>query len=302
MGGSFDMFVIGGGVAGMAAAEAAAAAGLRVALAEANMFGGLVLNVNHLSPGPAGMPASGSDLSAEMMMRLSDLGVELLFEPVSALRPGADGRVELDTASGPRRARHAVLASGARNRRLGIPGEETFAHRGLSYCADCDGPLFRGKPVMVVGGGDSALQEALVLADFCPVVHLVHRGTAFTARPDLVAAVAAAPAIRVRFGAEVAALGGDDVLTTVRLRENGAEVAEPCAGVFPFVGLVPNADLLPAAALDDAGAVAVDAQMETRIPGVLAVGAVRAGYGGMLTDALADGRAAAARVVARCAG
>lgn len=297
---SFDVFIIGAGVAGLAAAEAAAQRGLSVALAEELMFGGLATNVNHLDPAPPGLPGSGSDLAAELMTRASDLGVTTLFEGVSALAP-RDGMFELTTAGDTYRARAVIVASGARKRALGVPGEREFENRGVSHCADCDAPMFQSQDVLVVGGGDSALQEALVLAQFSPRVTLVHRGPQFSARPDFVQAVQSTPAITVRFGSVVEAIEGAEAVSGVRVRTlaTGASELVPCKGFFAYIGLDPNTQWLPPEVERTGGAVRVDGNLQSSLPGVYAVGAARSGYGGLLSHAVED---AAVAVAAACRG
>lgn len=297
----YDIFIIGSGVAGMAAAGQAAQRGLRVALAEGGMFGGLVLNINRLWPGPEGMPESGVDLSAELMMRATELGVENIPEHVTAIEPGEGGGWTVVTGAARHAARSVIVASGASHRALGIPGEAEFQHRGVSHCADCDGPMVRGKPGMVVGGGDSALQEALILAEYCPVVHLVHRGDRFTARPDFVEAVGAAAPISVRFGTVVEALEGVGGLSHARLRDlrSGAHDRVEVQGFFAMVGLVPNTGFLPPGAVQGQEPLAVDDHLETSLPGMYAIGAVRAGFGGEVGHALEDANRAVAAISAR---
>ena len=130
-------------------------------------------------------------------MRVSDLGVTTLFESVTGLERLPDGLIRVTTLNGSHAARCVIVASGARLRKLGVPGEAELENRGVSHCADCDAPMLKGQTVMVVGGGDSALQEALVLTEFCPVVHLVHRGSTFSARAEFVEAVQRAQQIKV---------------------------------------------------------------------------------------------------------
>ena len=290
---TFDVFVIGAGVAGLTAAELAARRGLSVCVAEELMFGGLVLNVNHLQPGLEGLPASGSELGAGLMESIANLGVETLFEPVTGVARSPDGTLQIAMGGETHSARCVVVASGARLRRLGVPGEEEFEGKGVAHCADCDAPMYHGEVAVVVGGGDSALQEALVLAEFCSTVHLVHRRSSFTARAEFVDAVRNAPCIQVHFDTVVEAIVGDGQVTGVRVRQgapgaSGESRELHCKGIFAYVGLEPNTSFLPASIAMEGGAIRVSGELESTLANVYAVGAVRAGYAGQLTDGVQD--------------
>jgi len=300
---SCDLFVIGAGIAGMAAAECAVRHGLDVRLAESAMFGGLVTNVNHLAPCPQGMPTSGADLAADLMSRVTDLGVGVLMTEVHSIKRLPSGDIEITTAEDRYRARCAIVATGARLRRLDVPGEAELEHRGVSHCADCDGPFFRGQAVAVIGGGDSALQEASVLAEFCSVVHVIHRGSALSARDELVRAARSNPRISMHSGSVVDAIEGDSEVRAVTLRElrSGQSQSLPCTGVFPFVGLDANTSFLPPEIERHEGCVKVNANMETTLANVYAIGAARGGFAGELTDAIDDAARAVESVRARLA-
>ncbi len=290
-----DLIVIGTGVAGLSAAREALRAGLTVACIESQIFGGLILNVNELD---GAIQGSGSEFAAGLMEEVQQLGAVQIGGAASALEAG-DGSVRVTADSGRHAARAVVVASGAARRKLGVPGEEALDGRGVSHCADCDAPMFRGQAVVIAGGGDSALQSALVLAMHCSQVVIVHRGGAFNAKPHLVAAVQATPNVELRFGSEVSEVLGTGGVEGVRI---GAQVV-PCSGFMACVGLEPASAFLPAAVeRDDRGAVLTLADFQTTMPGVYAAGAVRAGCGGMVEDAVSDGAAAARAVVARLAG
>ncbi len=288
-----DLIVIGTGITGLAAARQACQLGLATATIESHFFGGLVINVNHLD---GEIEGSGSDVAANMMMEVSDLGAANINAAASAIeREGELLAVHAD--DGIHRARAVIIASGARLKRLGVPGEADLIDLGVSQCADCDGPMYKNKDVVVIGGGDSALQEAMVLAGYTRHVHLVHRGARFRARPDLVGKLAGHANISILLNMQVEAVRGSQGVEGVRVRPAGADGGSreiDCAGFFAYVGLEPACDFAPPAILrDTAGFLVTDAGLQTAVPGLYAAGAVRSGYGGMLTHAIAEGIKAA---------
>jgi thioredoxin reductase (NADPH) len=285
--------VIGEGVSGLACAGHARRAGLRVATFEANLFGGLVINVNELDGYPGA--ESGTVLASELMQANSDAGVASIQEEVTAITPaGATFDVAAGASYG---ARQVVIASGARLRKLSVPGEDEYEGRGVSHCADCDAPLFQKEEVVVVGGGDSALQEALVLAKFCRKVHIVHRGERFRAQQHLVDRVASEPRIATIWNATVEAILGSKMVEKVRIRRDGRTEDMPSAGVFAYVGLEPNSACAPPGIRrDERGHLLTDGAFETSTPGIWAIGAVRAGYSGLLRDAVVEAQRVAEAV------
>jgi thioredoxin reductase (NADPH) len=296
-----DLIVIGEGIGGLACAGHAAAAGLRVASFEAEMFGGLVINVAHLDGYTDTAFASGMDLAADLAQSNAQAGVASIPERVTAIRAAAR-HLEVVTDAGIHGARHVVIATGARLRKLGVPGEDEFEGRGVSRCADCDAPLFRGEDVVVVGGGDSAAQEALVLAQHCRSVNILHRGDRMHARADLVQRLGDEPRIRVTPDTVVEAIIGGRTVEALRIKSHAgaSAVQRPCAGVCPFVGLQPNSELAPAAiARDGTGGLVVNAAFESPMAGVWAIGQVRAGFSGLLRDAVREAKQVADAVRSR---
>jgi thioredoxin reductase (NADPH) len=289
---NYDVIVIGAGITGLTASKQAVQSGLKTANIEALMFGGLVVNINELD---GDTPGSGTDLASNLMMEISDLGVENLSETVTAIARDGD-QLSVTTDAGTHRARAVIIASGAKLKRLGIPGETEFEYKGVSQCADCDGPMFKDTEVVVVGGGDSALQEALVLAEYCKRVHLVHRGAKFRARQHLVDALAKHDNIVPVWNSVAEEILGDKMVDKVRVRDIATKVTTDiaCTGFFAYIGLQPACDFAPAELARDAnGFLVTDAALQTKIPGLYVAGAVRAGYGGLLTHAIAEGNAAA---------
>jgi len=286
-----DILIAGSGIAGLSAALTAARLGRSTVALTGAVLGGQLLSINKIDgyPGfPEGVPgydlcpivqeqatAAGAEF---MMMELVDLGQG---EGVWRGRAGDGGAIE---------ARAVIVATGARLKKLGIPGEERLFGKGVSHCASCDAPLLKGKTVVAVGGGDSALQEALTLAEQASRITVVHRGAALTAQKAYRDAVAAQSRIELRGESAVAEILGDASVTGVRLAD-GMEIA--AAGVFVYVGLEPNGALAPASVRDNAGAILTDASMRTTLPGLAAAGAARAGWPGRAASAAGEGAAAA---------
>jgi thioredoxin reductase (NADPH) len=293
---NYDLIVIGEGVSGLTCASHAVRAGLKVATFEANLFGGLVLNVNELHGYPGA--ESGTDLASGLMQANAEAGVTSIQERVTNIRAaGAGFEVAAGDAYG---ARQVVIASGARLKKLGVPGEKEFEGRGVSSCADCDAPMFQDEEVVVAGGGDSALQEALVLAKFCRKVHVVIRGSRLRAQKHFADRAAADSKISIIWNTMVEAILGGKMVEKVRLKREGKTEEFAAAGVFAYVGLEPNAAFAPSGVVrDERGFLVANDTCETGVAGIWAIGAVRSGYSGLLIDAALEARKVAERIARR---
>jgi len=291
---NFDVIVIGQGYAGLTAAKLAAQKGLRTANLEAEMFGGLIININELDPVPADAAAAGTasgvDLASNLAMENMDAGIEAISEQVTAIAQQASGGFVVTTDGGRYTARNVIIATGAKFRTLGIPGEAEFVGRGVSNCGDCDGPMFQGKEAVVVGGGDSAFQEAHALVQWCSRVTIVFRGEAPRAAAHFIEHLAGNPKVVLMNRTTPLAILGSNGVDGLRVsREGEGESTLACAGVFVFAGLEPNTACAPAdLARDEGGCLVVSDKRATALPGLWAIGAVRAGFGGSLSDAAED--------------
>ena len=296
---SYDVVVIGAGASGLSAAAHCAERGATVACVEqAPLPGGLIANVGVVDGFPAAGELSGAALVDVLARRCTELGVAMVRAEASALDASGKWKT-LATSEGPVRARIVIVASGARLRQLGVPGEAELVGRGVSQCDWCDGGFFRGEPVLVVGGGDAAFQAALHLAQLCASVTVVMRGATMRARRAYVQAAAENERIAFLWDTTVERINGTEKVESVTLRDHaeGTVSDHPTAGVFVFAGVEAQAGFLPEeVARDPARCLVTDADFRTSMPGVFAIGAVRSGYRGQLVSACGEGAAVAAVV------
>lgn len=290
---SFDILVIGGGVAGLTASVEAVTLGKKTALLEKlPMFGGQIANVEMVEG--VDMREPGMMLAMNLMQQSMERGVETITAEVSAIA-SVDGKFLVGGPDGGYKAGSVIVASGGRLRSLRVPGEDKFIGRGVSQCASCDGPLFQGDDVIVVGGGDAAAQEALSLSDVCKSVTMICR-SGLRARSHYVERIEANKAISVMSNHVVSEILGEGGVSGVRVRnlENDTEPVLACTGVFPFIGSEPNSAFMAGCVALENGYVVTNDRFESSVPGIFAVGGVRKGYSGQLADALLEGRSAAA--------
>lgn len=289
-----EIAVIGGGLAGLSAARHAARLGHLVTLFEGTgLYGGLVATIGEVDDLPFPGTWSGQDLAMHLYEQATKVGVRVVEWPVDRLVAGE--RIELTDGSSTRfRPEAVIVATGGKLRNLGVPGEAEFAGRGVSRCATCDGGFYIGKHVVVIGGGDGAVHEALTLSKTCGQVTLVCRSPLSACR-EHIDKLDARDNVRFVWDSEVTAITGDAKVSGIAIRngKTGEASTIACEGVFPFIGIEPQNAFLPAELLSPSGSVAAGADLLTCDPRIFAAGAARSGFGGTGIEAMAEGVSAA---------
>jgi thioredoxin reductase (NADPH) len=293
----YDLTIVGGGPGGLSAAIYAMRAAMKTVLLEKSAPGGQINLSNEVENYPGFEHISGAELSMKLAEHARSYNLDEINEEVTAVEPGLDHHT-VRLADGRSIETHAViLATGGSPRKLAIPGEEEYYGRGVSYCAVCDGFFFRGKEVIVVGGGDSACEEALYLAKLASKVYLVHRRDALRASMILQQRVQADCNIEILWNSVLTEIKATDQgVNAVTLQDTQTEALRdmPIDGIFIFIGFVPNNQLVPAGIRMSAdGFVMTDEKCETNIPGVFAVGDLRERYARQIVLAAGDGCLAA---------
>ena len=295
----YDTIIIGAGPAGMTAALYAARSNLKVALLERGIPGGQMNNTADIENYPGYANISGPELAEKMFEPLENLGVEHLFGLVEKIEDRGDFK-EIITEDERFEAKTVIIASGANHRHLGVPGEEDYNSRGVSYCAVCDGAFFRDEDLLVVGGGDSAVEEAIFLTRFAKSVTIVHRRDELRAQKVLQDRAFANEKIRFVWDSVVESIHGDErkvTRVTFKNVKTGEVSQAEFGGIFIYVGLDPVSEF--AADLDitdDAGWILTDHQMKTSVAGIYAVGDVRQKDLRQITTAVGDGAIASQEV------
>lgn len=291
----YDILIIGGGPAGLTAAIYAARAGKRTAILEREAAGGQIVSAPLVENYPGAPSVSGAELAGRMRAQAEALGAELLYTEAAGLEKTQTGFRVLCT-DGTREARTVILATGASHRRLGLPGEELLTGCGVSYCALCDGAFYEGADVAVVGGGETALQDALFLASTCRSVTLIHRRDSFRAGAQLVSRAERQGNIRILRGRTVEKLlWSDEALQGLLLTnlKTGQTERLDVEGLFVAVGQVPQSAPFADAVAEENGYYLAGEDTKTSLPGVFAAGDGRRKQVRQLTTAVSDGTAAA---------
>lgn len=295
----FDVIIVGAGPAGLTAAIYARRASKSVLVLEAKIWGGQIINTPDIENYPVIAHISGADFANDLYRQATALGAELRLEKVVCVEDRGAAKL-VRTAKADYEARSVILATGSENRKLGLPREQELTGRGLSYCATCDGNFFRGRDVAVVGGGNTALEDALYLAELASKVYLIHRRDSFRGEAATLARLRERENVELICKATVSALLGENRLTGIELtdRQSGALRTLALDALFVAVGRVPElAGVCDLIELDEAGYAVAGEDCRTRVSGIFVAGDNRTKQVRQLVTAAADGAVAATEAV-----
>lgn len=292
-----DIIIVGGGAAGLSAAQYAARAGLTAHVFDEMAPGGQLLTIDELENYPGfDSPISGFELSDKFVKQAEQFGAVVHYGSVDAIDRNEDNSFTVTTSEGTYTVPVVIMSTGAKRRELGIPGEKEYQGKGVSYCATCDGPFFKGKRILVVGGGDSACGESLFLSKLSGNIVIVHRKDRFRAQRSIAGNVEHDDHIEIRFMHTVHEIKGDGKkVTSVVMHdsEQNKDYEEEFDAVFIFIGATPRTQLVPYAETDESGYLKTNELMRTNIPGLFAVGDVRNTPFRQVVTAASDGAVAA---------
>lgn len=292
----YDVIIIGGGPAGLTAGLYTSRGRLRSLLIESGVFGGQMTTTDLVENYP-GFPEgiSGSELGRLMEEQARRFGLEAIQDEVIEVRLEADLKKVL-THEGVYSARALIICTGTEYKKLGVPGEEEFRGRGVSYCATCDGAFFQDSRVIVVGGGDSALTEALFLTKFVKELYIVHRRDALRATKIYQERAEANPKIKFIWNSVVQSINGDSIVRSVTIKnvKTGDSRDVEADGVFLFIGLAPRTQFLKGLiSLDENGYIITNENCETSVKGIFAAGDCRKKLLRQISTSVGDGATAA---------
>ena len=289
----YDVIVIGAGPGGMTAALYASRANLKVAMLDRGVYGGQMNNTAEVENYTGFKSILGPDLAEQMYQSAIQFGADFVYGNVEKVTVDEDGIKHVKTDSGELEAPAIVIATGSQYRKLGIPGEDEYSGKGVSYCAVCDGAFYRGKDVTTVGGGDSAVEESEYLAKLVNNVNIVHRRDQLRAQKILQDRAFANDKINFTWNTIVTEIVGDGKKVTgvkTHNKETNEDRLVPTDGVFIYIGNVPMTEPFKDLGItDEQGWVITDDEMKTSVPGVFAVGDVRDKKLRQITTAVGDG-------------
>ena len=290
----YDIIIVGGGPAGLTAAVYAGRAGKKALIIEKDTFGGQITWSPKVENFPSYVSISGMELGDAMFNQALEQGAEAELDEVLSIEDGGEAKKVICASGNVFEARAVIIAAGAKPRTLGLEGEEKLQGNGVCYCAVCDGAFFKGQDVAVNGGGNSALQDAVLLSEICRKVYIIHRREGFRGEEKLVEALRAKENVEFVLRAEITALTGEDELSGIGVLQNGSPRAIAVSGLFIAIGHEPDigrfGELLR---LDTRGYAESGEDCMTKTPGIFVAGDCRGKGVHQLTTAVADGSAAA---------
>ena len=296
---SYDVIIIGGGPAGLTAGLYTARARISSLLIEKGMFGGQMVNAERLDNYPGFLESiSGFELAELMFKQATKYGLETVIAEVTGLKLKGNERI-IETTNGTFTAKAVVIAGGSNRRKLGVPGEEQFTGKGVSYCATCDAAFFRDLPVALVGGGNSAITEALHLTKSASRVTVIHRRNQLRATSILQEKAFAEPKMDFRWESVVDRIEGENSVQRIKLRhvKTGEESTLEVSGVFVSIGFIPSTGYLKSILpLANDGSIITNNSMETGVAGIFAAGDIRQKTEWQVITAAGDGATAAINV------
>lgn len=291
-----DIVIIGAGTAGLTAAIYACRAGKTVSFVECEAIGGQISTSPRVENYPGFESISGAAFSDTLFEQATKLGAELVFGKVVAVKDNGTTKMVVTDSNEEIKAKAVIIAGGVKHRHMGIEDETKYMGKGVSYCAVCDGAFYKGKTVAVVGGGNTALQSAILLAEGCEKVYLIHRRDEFRAEKAVVEQLSKFQNISLQLSKTVKALKGEPTLQEIVLTstKDGSETTLAAQGLFVTIGQVPdNAIYKDLVELDAAGFIVADENCLTKTPGIFVAGDCRTKVVRQLTTAAADGSTAA---------
>lgn len=292
----YDIIIIGAGPAGLTAALYALRADKTVLVLEKENFGGQITFSPKVENYPTLMQVSGNDLAQMMLEQVISHGADIELAEATRIVEGADGKKIVITDAGEFEGRTVIIAAGSKHRHLGLEGEEELIGEGISYCAVCDGAFYSGREVAIIGGGNTALQEAIMLSDICTKVTVVQNLAFLTGEGRLASAIEKLPNVTVIYNAVVKALNGQGQLDSITLTntETGEDSDLKVDGVFVAIGQQPeNEPFADVVSLNQNGYIVASENCLTKAPGIFVAGDCRTKEIRQVTTATADGAVAA---------
>lgn len=294
----YDIIIIGAGPAGLTAAIYARRANKSVLVLEAKSYGGQIINTLSIENYPVEAHISGFDFATKLYNQTKDLGAEIKFEKAIAISDNKDTK-EVTTNKNTYKCKALIIATGSENRKLGLSNEDELVGRGISYCATCDGAFYKKKRVAVVGGGNTALEDALYLTDIADKVYLIHRRSEFRGEEATVAMLKEKPNIEFIYNSNVTKLNADKRLVSIEVTDNDGNMREiEVDGLFVAVGRIPeNQNFASLIKMDNAGYIEASEDCHTNVEGIFVAGDNRVKSVRQLVTAAADGAISATEAV-----